>query len=108
MAGSEICRGHWTGGAELSFLSGWRKFWEVFGRHLQTNLSSTFLSLMHFLSWIKNLRQIGMMTSLDINANPGEREDDEEVEMSRMKTVRRSKNSSEYDDFGLIEVPRIV
>ena len=46
-----------------------------------------------------------MMTSLDINANPGEREDDDEVEMSRMKTVRRSKNSSEYDDFGLIEVP---
>ena len=46
-----------------------------------------------------------MMTSLDINANPGESEDDE-VEMSSMKTVtrRRSKNSSEYDDFGLIEV----
>ena len=46
------------------------------------------------------------MTSLDINANPGEREEDE-VEMSSMRTVtrrRRSKNSSEYDDFGLIEV----
>ena len=49
-----------------------------------------------------------MMTSLDINANPGEGEDDE-VEMSSMKTVtrRRSKNSSEYDDFGLIEVQRL-
>ena len=49
--------------------------------------------------------QIGMMTSLDINANPGEREEDE-VEMTSMKTAtrRRSKNSSEYDDFGLIEV----
>ena len=47
------------------------------------------------------------MTSLDINANPGESEDDE-VEISSMKTVarrRRSKVSSEYDDFGLIEVP---
>ena len=46
------------------------------------------------------------MTSLDINANPGEREEDE-VEMSSMRTVTRrrsSKNSSEYDDFGLIEV----
>ena len=54
------------------------------------------------------LDQIGMMTSLDINANPGESEDDE-VEMSSMKTVtrRRSKNSSEYDDFGLIEVQRL-
>ena len=50
-----------------------------------------------------------MMTSLDINANPGESEDDE-VEISSMKTVprrRRSKNSSENDDFGLIEVHNI-
>ena len=50
-----------------------------------------------------------MMTSLDINANPGESEDDE-VEISSMKTVpkrRRSKVSSEYDDFGLIEVRNI-
>ena len=45
------------------------------------------------------------MTSLDINANHGEAEDDE-VEISSMKKVtrRKSRNSCEYDDFGLIEV----
>ena len=45
------------------------------------------------------------MTSLDINANHGEANDDE-VEISSMKKVprRKSRNSCEYDDFGLIEV----
>ena len=45
------------------------------------------------------------MTSLDINANHGEAKDDE-VEISSMKKVtrRKSRNSCEYDDFGLIEV----
>ena len=45
------------------------------------------------------------MTSLDINANHGEAKDDE-VEIPSMKKVtrRKSRNSCEYDDFGLIEV----
>ena len=45
------------------------------------------------------------MISLDVNANPGEG-DDEEVAMSSIKFVGRrwSKNSNENEDFGLIEV----
>ena len=46
-----------------------------------------------------------VMISLDVNANPGEGEDDE-VAMSSIKFVgrRRSKNFNENEDFGLIEV----
>ena len=45
------------------------------------------------------------MISLDVNANPGEG-DDEEVAMSSIKFLRkrRSKNFNENEDFGLIEV----
>ena len=45
------------------------------------------------------------MISLDVNANPGEG-DDEEVAMSSIKFVgrRRSKIFNENEDFGLIEV----
>ena len=45
------------------------------------------------------------MISLDVNANPGEGDDDE-VAMSSIKIVgrRMSKNFNENEDFGLIEV----
>ena len=45
------------------------------------------------------------MISLDVNANPGEGDDDE-VAMSSVEFVkrRRSKNFNENEDFGLIEV----
>ena len=51
------------------------------------------------------IRAIEVMISLDVNANPGEGDDDE-VAMSSIKFVRRrtSKNSNENEDFGLIEV----
>ena len=50
------------------------------------------------------IRAIEAMISLDVNANPGDG-DDEEVAMSSIKFVgRRTKNSNENEDFGLIEV----
>ena len=51
------------------------------------------------------IRAIEAMISLDVNANPGEGDDDE-VAMSSIKFVRkrRSKNFNANEDFGLIEV----
>ena len=51
------------------------------------------------------IRAIEAMISQDVNANPGDG-DDEEVAMSSIKFVgrRRTKNSNENEDFGLIEV----
>ena len=51
------------------------------------------------------IRAIEAMISLYVNANPGDG-DDEEVAMSSIKFVgrRRTKNSNENEDFGLIEV----